>query len=204
MAFVTLDFETYYAKDFSLTRMTTEEYINDPRFEVIGVGIKIDDGETRWYADNIAEELHKIDWANSALLCHNMMFDGAILAFKYGIVPAYYFDTLCMARAIHGVDVGGSLAALVKQYELGEKGTEVINALGKRRADFTSEDLSSYGDYCINDVDLTFGLFNRLSAKCPQAELDLIDMTLRMYTQPTLYVNDALLVERLEEVREEK
>ena len=129
MAFVTLDFETYYSKDFSLTKLTTEEYINDPRFEVIGVGIKIDNGKTYWVADNITEELNKIDWANSALLCHNTQFDGAILAFRYGIVPAYYFDTLCMARAIYGVDAGGSLAALVKRYELGEKGTEVVNVV---------------------------------------------------------------------------
>ena len=204
MAFVTLDFETYYAKDFSLTKLTTEEYVNDPRFEVIGVGIKIDDEPAYWVADNIEAELKKIDWANSALLCHNTQFDGAILSFKYGIIPAYYFDTLCMARAIHGVDAGGSLAALVMRYELGEKGTEVINALGKRRQDFTPQDLARYGDYCLNDVDLTSNLFSRLVQNFPESELDLIDMTLRMYLQPTLTVNDAMLVDRLEEVRSEK
>ena len=204
MAFVTLDFETYYAKDFSLTKMTTEEYVNDVRFEVIGVGIKIDDGEPYWVTDNIQEELNKIDWAESAVLCHNMMFDGAILAFKYGIVPAYYFDTLCMARAIHGVDAGGSLASLAIRYNLGEKGTEVVNALGKRRQDFTPEDLAKYGNYCLNDVSLTHALFNRLAVGFPQSEYDLIDMTLRMYTQPVLCVDDALLVDRLEEVKQEK
>lgn len=204
MAFVTLDFETYYAKDFSLTKMTTEEYVNDVRFEVIGVGIKIDDGEPYWVTDNIQEELNKIDWSESAVLCHNMMFDGAILAFKYGIVPAYYFDTLCMARAIHGVDAGGSLASLAIRYNLGEKGTEVVNALGKRRQDFTPEDLAKYGSYCLNDVSLTHALFNRLAVGFPQSEYDLIDMTLRMYTQPVLCVDDALLVERLEEVKQEK
>ena len=204
MSFVTLDFETYYAKDFSLTKMTTEEYINDPRFQVIGVGIKIDDGKTRWFADNVEEELRKIDWAESALLCHNTQFDGAILAFKYGIIPAFYFDTLCMARAIHGVDAGGSLSSLVLRYQLGEKGTEVVNALGKRREDFTPEDLAKYGDYCINDTDLTYSLFSRLANNFPQSELDLIDTTLRMYTQPVLHVDDGLLTERLEEVKQEK
>lgn len=204
MSFVTLDFETYYAKDFSLTKLTTEEYVNDARFEVIGVGIKIDDGETRWVTDNIAEELKKIDWENSALLCHNAQFDGAILAFKYGVVPAYYFDTLCMARAIHGVDAGGSLSALVIRYNLGEKGTEVVNALGKRRADFSDVDLDKYGSYCINDVDLTYNLFSQLAKGFPGSELDLIDMTLRMYTQPVLRVDDALLTARLEEVKKDK
>ena len=205
MSFVTLDFETYYSNEFSLKRLTTEEYIRDPRFEVIGVAIKIDDGATRWYSDDIKNVLNEIDWSNSALLCHNAQFDGAILAWEYGITPAKYFDTLCMARAIHGVDAGGSLAALVKRYGLGEKGTEVIEALGKRGKDFSKQELARYGAYCINDVDLTFNLFTKfISQGFPRKELDLIDMTLRMYTQPTFMVDDALLVTRLEEIKKEK
>lgn len=205
MSFVTLDFETYYSKDFSLTKLTTEEYVNDPRFEVIGVAIKIDDGPTQWYTKDIKEQLSKIDWANSAVLCHNMQFDGAILAWRYNIVPAMYFDTLCMARAIHGVDAGGSLAKLVERYALGKKGTEVVEAQGKRRSDFSPEDLARYGAYCINDVNLTFKLFSvMLSQGFPESELNLIDMTLRMYTQPVLAVDDALLVSRLEEIKTEK
>jgi len=208
MSFVTLDFETYYAKDFSLSRMTTEEYIRDPQFEVIGVGVKIDDGEPEWFSGTHEETkayLDKIDWANSAVLCHHTMFDGGILSFAFGIVPAYYFDTLSMARAIHGVDAGGSLKALAERYQLGEKGTEVINALGKRRKDFSPSELAAYGEYCKNDAALTFKLFNVLmSDYFPQNELDLIDMTLRMYTQPVLRVDDAMLVERLQEVKQEK
>jgi DNA polymerase len=188
--------------------MTTEEYIRDPRFEVIGVGVKIDDGEPEWFSGTKAEVkayLDKIDWANSALLCHNMLFDGAILAFTFGIVPAKYFDTLCMARAIHGVDAGGSLKALAERYQLGEKGTEVTNALGKYRKDFTPEDLARYGAYCINDVELTFKLFAALLDEgFPSSELDLIDMTLRMYTEPVLRVNRDLLAERLQEIQQEK
>jgi len=208
MSFVTLDFETYYAKDFSLTRLTTEEYIRDPRFEVIGVGMKIDDDETQWFSGTHTEIkawLNQVDWSNSALLCHNTQFDGAILAWTFGIIPAYYFDTLCMARAKHGVDAGGSLAKLAERYQLGQKGTEVGNAMGKKRSDFSAEEMNRYASYCINDVDLTFKLFNVfLADHFPQSELDLIDMTLRMYTEPVLRVNDALLVERLEEIKQEK
>ena len=208
MSFVTLDFETYYAKDFSLTRLTTEEYVRSPKFEVIGVSMKIDDDPAMWFSGSHAEIkawLGQVDWANSALLCHNTQFDGAILSFIFNIVPAYYFDTLCMARAIHGVDAGGSLKALVERYRLGEKGAEVTNALGKYRKDFTPEDLARYGAYCINDTELTFKLFNALLTEgFPSSELDLIDMTLRMYMQPVLHVDDALLVERLEEIKQEK
>lgn len=207
MSFVTLDFETYYSKEFSLSRLTTEEYIRDPQFEVIGVSMKIDDEPTQWFSGTHSEIkawLNQVDWSNSALLCHNTQFDGAILAWTFNIVPAMYFDTLCMARAIHGVDAGGSLAALAERYKLGQKGTEVLNALGKKRVDFNPEDLRRYGLYCSNDVDLTYALFNRLAASFPDEELRLIDLTLRMYTQPMFRVNDSLLVDRLSEVRQEK
>ncbi len=207
MSVITLDFETYYSKEFSLTKFTTEEYIRDKQFEVIGVAVKVNDDETEWFSGTHEETkawLHQFDWEHSALLCHNTLFDGAILAWIFGINPALYLDTLCMARAIHGVDAGGSLAALVKRYNLGEKGTEVVNALGKKRLDFDSGDLDRYAGYCRNDVDLTYRLFNQLAAKFPGEELELIDMTLRMFIHPTLMIDDGLLSDRLDEVREEK
>jgi DNA polymerase I-like protein with 3'-5' exonuclease and polymerase domains len=205
MQLVTLDFETYYDVGFSLSGLTTEEYIRDDRFQVIGVGIKIEKGETEWYSgDEVKLALDKIDWKNSALLCHNTQFDGGILSFRYGIIPALYLDTLSMARAIHGVDAGGSLAHLVERYSLGVKGTEVIQAKGKRLEDFTKLDLIQYGEYCKNDVDLTYKLFQVLVPEFPENEIKLIDLTLRMYTEPVLEVDDALLQTRLEEVREEK
>jgi DNA polymerase len=207
MSFVTLDFETYYDKDYSLSKMTTEEYIRDPRFEVIGVGVKVDDGKPEWFSGTHEETkafLDKIDWANSAVLCHNTMFDGAILSWLFGIKPKAWLDTLCMARAIHGVDAGGSLKALAERYNLGAKGTEVINALGKRRLDFSSEDLARYSDYCLNDVRLTYDLFDRLDTTFPRQELRVIDITLRMFIEPVLELNLPLLENHLETVKEKK
>ena len=207
MSIICLDFETYYDKDYSLSKLTTEEYINDPRFEVIGMGVKVDDGPIKWYSDAaeieaVLERGHK-EWQEHAILCHNTLFDGAILAWKYGIIPGFYFDTLSMARALHGVEAGGSLKALASRYQLGEKGNEVVNALGKRASDFTSADLHRYGEYCRNDVELTYALFQKLQP-FPDDELKLIDLTLRMYTDPVLKVDDALLVQRLVQVRAEK
>ena len=109
MNLITLDFETYYAQDYSLTKFTTEEYIRSRKFQVIGVGVKVNDEPTTWYSGTHADVksyLAKYDWANSALLCHNTLFDGAILAWRFDVHPKFYLDTLCMARAIHGVDAG--------------------------------------------------------------------------------------------------
>ena len=207
MQLVTLDFETYYDVGFSLSGLTTEEYIRHERFQVIGVGIKIDDGESRWITGThnaIKHELDQINWKESVLLCHNTQFDGGILSFIFNIIPAIYLDTLSMARAVHGVDVGGSLAFLVEKYNLGKKGTEVIDAKGKRLENFNQVDLRQYGEYCKNDVELTYKLFQILAPEFPEPEIKLIDLTLRMYTEPVLEVDDALLQARLEEVQAEK
>ena len=93
------------------------------------------------------------------VLAHNTMFDGAILSWLLDIHPRVWADTLCIGRAVHVVEVGGSLKALAERYQIGAKGTEVLDAKGKRRLDFTDEELDKYGDYCINDVELTYKLF---------------------------------------------
>jgi len=202
---VTIDFETFYDTGFSLSRMTTEEYIQDDQFQVIGVAIKINDDKTEWYiGDDCAKALAEIDWANSMLLCHNTQFDGAILKWYYGFEPAGYFDTLSIARALHGINAGGSLKALAERYKLGEKGTEVVDAKGMRLEDFPEHQLRQYGVYCKNDVKLTYDLFKVISMGFPVDELKLIDITLKMFISPTLQLDTEILKVRLQEVKQGK
>jgi DNA polymerase I-like protein with 3'-5' exonuclease and polymerase domains len=202
---ITIDFETFYDAGFSLSQLTTEEYINNIQFQVIGAAVKIDDGSTKWYpGEDLTPALASIDWANSMLLCHNTQFDGAILKWVYGHEPSGYLDTLCMARALHGVDAGGSLKALAERYKLGEKGTEVLDAKGKRLEDFEEHELHRYGRYCKNDVKLTYDLFKIISKGFPLPELKLIDITLKMFISPTIRLDSQLLEDRLEDVRAEK
>jgi len=208
MDLITVDFETYYSKEFSLSKITTEEYIRDPRFEVIGVGVKVNNEPTEWASgthEQLKEYLHSFDWANSMVLAHNAMFDGAILAWHFDVHPRVFTDTLCIARALHGVEVGGSLRSLTERYRIGAKGTEVINAFGKRRLDFTAEELDRYGDYCVNDVELTYKLFHIfLKTGFPKTELRLIDLTLRMFIDAVLELDIGLLEQHLEDTRERK
>lgn len=207
MNLITLDFETYYDTGFSLSRLTTEEYIRSPEFEMIGVGVKVNGAPAYWVSgsrETIFNSLKKLPWRDSMLLCHNTMFDGAILAWFCKISPAMYLDTLCMARALHGVDAGGSLKALAERYEIGEKGEEVIHAKGKRFIDFQPDELYRYGQYCINDVELTYKLFSKMGQHFSQQEIKLIDTTLRMFTHPMMYIDTQLLEERLAELKQEK
>ena len=205
MDIVTIDFETYYDKDYSLSKMTTEQYVRSPLFEIIGVGIKVNDYPTDWYSgDNPGKFLKSLDYSKRAILCHNTAFDGAILSWHFGINPRLWLDTLSMARPLHNVTVGGSLAKLVTYYGLGKKGDEVVAALGKRKADFTEADLAQYGQYCINDVNLTKQLFDKMKVGFPSSELLIIDQTLRMYTEPVIELDVPLLQQHLEEVRTRK
>jgi len=207
MDLVTIDFETYYDREFSLSKLTTEAYVRDPRFEVIGVGVKVNGAETEWASgthEQIKEYLDSFDWSDAMLLCHNTMFDGAILNWRFGIRPKVYADTMCIARAIHGVETSASLKAVSEKYGIGQKGTEVVQALGKRREDFTPAELSRYGDYCVNDVDLTYRLFTIMAKDFPRKELKLIDLTLRMFIQATLELDLGLLEQHLTETRDRK
>ena len=207
MDLITIDFETYYDKKFSLSKLTTEEYIRSSTFEVIGVGVKVNNQPTEWASgdhDEIKQYLQQFNWQNAMLVGHNNMFDGAILNWCFAIRPRAYSCTLCIARALHGVQVSGSLAAVAERYGVGVKGTEVQSALGKKRSDFRPEELDAYGDYCINDVELTYKLFGIMGKQFPKKELKLIDTTLRMFIEPALRINSSALEEHLTQIRSHK
>jgi DNA polymerase len=202
MDIVTIDFETYYDKDYSLSKITTEAYIRSPQFEVIGVGVKVNNYPTDWYSgDNVGKFLNSLDYRDKAILCHHTAFDGAILSWHFGIKPKLWLDTLSIARPLHNMTVGGSLKALANYYGLGQKGNEVLNAVGKRREDFTPEELARYGEYCKNDVELTYQLFKKLSKGFPVSELMVIDQTLRMYTEPVIELDTDVLLTHLNQVK---
>lgn len=205
MDIYTIDFETYYDREYSLSKITTEMYIRDDRFEAILVGIKKNNGPVKWIPKPmIAGFLKAIDFSKAAILCHNTAFDGAILSWHYGVRPKLWLDTLSMARPLHNVSVGGSLKALAQYYKLGAKGDEVINALGKRYEDFSKEELHRYAAYCVNDVELTYQLWLKMKREFPAQELLVIDQTLRMYTEPKLELDRSLLLQHLTEVRSSK
>ena len=204
----TIDFETYYAKDYSLSKMTTEQYIRDPRFEVIGVAVKKDDNPTvfhpadpRDWKGSIQRALDQYDLGKEVVLAHNAVFDMAILNWHFGIKPKFILDTLSMARPVTMLTVGGSLKALAEMYGIGQKGTEVHNMLGVHLADMSAQQMHAYGEYCKLDVDLTYQLFHKLKSNSTPMELRIIDIMLRMFTEPMLELDTELLQNHLASVR---
>lgn len=216
MKLVVLDFESYYdpASGYSLDRMSTEDYVSDPRFEVILVTAKIVGPGADEYREiegfsgtheETAAWLATLDLENSALVCHHTMFDGLILAIQFGIYPAFYLCTESMVRPmLKPVLRSLSLASVAKHLGLGIKGDEVIRAAGKRRLDFTPEELGGYMTYGKTDTGLCYGIYKWARPQLSAMELRIIDMTLRMYMQPQLLLDAGVYEASLNEVRERK
>lgn len=194
MVIYTLDFESFYSKEYRLSKLTTESYVRDARFRTHMVGLKKDNGPTVCLTDtqfrSIAPRLH---FEGSAILCHHAHFDGLILSHHYGVHPKLFLDTLSMARAVWPNAKGNSLKAIAERCEFPPKGTELENTLGKEI--LNPQEWLRLAEYCKRDVDITRMIFDKLKAEFPLSELLLIDLTVKMFTEPVLEMNIPMLAE---------
>lgn len=206
---VSLDFETYYDDEYTLKKLSTSEYIRDPRFEAIMCGVKIGTGKTVVVrGDELAEYLAKIDWTTHDLLCHHAHFDGFILSHHYGIVPRRYYCSLSMARGWLSNDVGAGLDEVSKYFGRGGKvdeGKALINMKGVHLKDMHPEVYRKGSEYCAGDVDEMLLCFKDLLPDFSERELELIDVTVQMFTCPVLKLDEARALKALKtEIAERK
>ncbi len=214
---LTIDFETRWNRsDYTLSKMTTEEYIRDPRFKAFGACVHELGSDTRtvWHRhDELHAFVDSVDWSRTAVLAHNAQFDVSILSWRYGVQPAFIFDSLSMARALRGVEVGNSLAKLAEDFGLPAKGRAVHSTDGlEELTPIIEEELAAY---CAHDVYLCEQIFSKLMigldpktgnmrGNYPKSELRLIDMTLKMYTRPLLELDSDMLEAALKEEKEKR
>lgn len=199
MDIIVIDFETYYDKEYSLSKMQTDAYIYDPRFEVIGLSVKRNDGATEWFSGDMKateKYLRTLNIHECAVVGHNLLFDGYILTQRFGLNPKMWIDTLGMAKALHPYRIKFSLATLAEDLLGKQKGTEVHNMIGKRRTDLTPTGVAAYGEYCKNDTELTYELFKLFYPQFPAIELKIMDMVIRMFTEPK-FVGDIAALRKL-------
>ena len=203
---LTIDFETRWSsKDYTLSKMTTEEYLREEKFKAFGCCVHEfgSDDDIQWIpGEDLADYFDSIDWTRTAVLAHNAQFDVSILSWRYNARPAFIFDTLSMARALRGVEVGNSLARLANDFGLPEKGRAVYSTDGLTTMTPTIE--RELADYCKHDVFLCERIFENLVKGYPSSELRLIDMTLKMYTQPTLQLDQLMLVNAISDEKEKR
>ena len=195
MNVITLDFETYYDTEHSLAHLSAVQYVHSPLFKVWGVGIKMNDEPTEWFgADECADAIKTIQWDDAAVVCHNTLFDAYILTQYYKVYPKYYYDTAAMARGLapnESSSLKNTCERMFPNDKTMRKGDELVNA--KSIFDLPPDVEDQIAGYCIQDVDLTYALYNAMQPTYPQSELDLIDLTCRMYVEPKIFLNRTLL-----------
>lgn len=179
---------------YTLKKLTTEEYIRSPLFKAFGFCFKWygEEGAAIWIPHwKLREYLDSIDWSRTAICCHNAQFDAAILAWHYGIRPACIFDTLSMARALRGLEVGNSAFKLAQDFGLPPKGDELVSSDGLYELPLEVE--IKLANYCRHDTWLCEQFLKRMLPGFPSKELRLIDLTIRMFTEPQLELDEHLL-----------
>lgn len=205
-----LDFETFYSDSHSLSKMATTEYIRSPEFEAQTMALKLVGTNARpqvWIGyDAIYNGLRTIDWSITGCLAHHTNFDGLILTHHFGVYPCFWLDTMAMARFVFGVDESASLDQVSKK--MGREGKKnaaaLVNVKGKRLADFTPDELEHMALYNGDDVEDVIAIYGALKGIVPENELKLIDITVRMYAEPTMLLDGARLQRLYESELERK
>jgi len=195
-----IDFETRWdKKEYTLSKLTTEQYIRDPRFKAFGCCVKTYDvpGVVWVTHADLPDFFNTVNWSETAVLAHNAQFDVAILSWVYGAKPAFIFDSLSMARALRGVEAGNSLAKLAAEFGLPPKGNAVNSSDGL--TELPEEVEMELAEYCKHDTILCEEVFKRLIGDYPVKELRLIDLTLKMFISPVLELDKEMLREAIVE-----
>jgi len=203
------DFETYWADDYTLSKMVTIDYILDPRYETVGCGVAINSDKPFWLPRDKIRDFLEAETEPYMFISHNALFDASILAYRYCVHPTLIIDTMGMARAILMAELPQgrvSLKNVAKFLNIGVKGETVLKTKGMTRKDLESKPFlyKEYVSYCLNDVNLCRKIYLTLKDRFPATEHIIMDMIIKTTTQPTLQLNIEHLEEHLREVREAK
>lgn len=202
---VVIDFETYYAPDYSLRRMPTVLYVRDPRFLIHGAAIKIDDGPTTWWHRSMLPTiLSNLPWPEITLIGHNLYFDGLILVEHYGHRPHRYADTLGMARALLPTGMSRSLGDIGPALGLGSKVDDYLGADVKGVRDLSIHASAKLAAGCIADCDMTWALYELLAPQLPESEHYVLHMNTRMGVESPILLDQKILADEARLADEQK
>lgn len=193
---VVLDLETYFGDDFTLSKLTTEEYIRNPRFEAHGAAIKWDKNTSAtWYDQReLAYVLKEEDWSDVFLICHHHQFDGLILSHHYGVIPAMRGCSLSMARMLMGNHLSVSLDNVRKHFGFQEKKTPYHLFRGKHWSEIDQHSRQQIGEGACDEVESIWRLFGIFMQQgFPLEELGVIDSVMKMFCEPKLIGDQAML-----------
>lgn len=200
---VVLDFETYFDTEYTLSKMSTIEYIMDKRFEELGLARALMSGDAP-YADPAGNCVFErdptrfLEWLvmqygrnleGCTIGVQNGRFDVSILAFRYGIVPPHVVDTKQMSYNLHPHEKA-DLGSLCTRYGLPPKMENVFKFSTRRRRfvlekkkrqgklprqlpRMTPAQEQALGEYARNDVLREWELLVRMLPQISRPEVEL-------------------------------
>ena len=203
MKIVTADAETFFSDDFTLKKLTTEEYIRSDRFAVHGWAVRNHDGRMSWESPRSFQELCETWTAmgDIAMLCHHAHFDGLIMSHCHNYRPAFWLDTLSMGRVVFDSGISLGLESLATRFGLAPKNVPYHLFKGKHWHEIPPADQQLIAEGAMHDCELTYQIANYMLAGghpampyvFPPSELRVVDATIRMFTEPSLVGNLELL-----------
>ena len=204
-----LDYETYYDKDVSLTKLSYTDYVNHPDFFVYGAAVWAFETEPEPRFLNFVD-LHEFiqqqDWDNTLLIAHNTHFDGYILHRHYGKHAAQYSCTMSMARAVlqgaPHASKPNSLETLSRHYGREGKHGNMSALKGKRI--LTPNEWKFLATYAVQDARETKHFWDQLHPQLPAIEHETLDLTLKLFCIPKVEVDIPVAEEARNEDQEER
>lgn len=199
MHLVTLDFESFWSKDHSLTKLSPIEYVMHPETEIISVSVKVNDEPTQvvFGEDECHRLLVEARIEQALAVAHNMRgYDGLVLAWRLKLRPKMWGCTLDMARPHFGrTPVGLSLGKLDAHFGgQGKEGHDILNKTkGRHLRDFTPAEIEEMRFYNGKDTDKCRRLFSHLRPLTSSREMWTIDSNIRMMVDDELVLDQPLL-----------
>lgn len=199
------DGETYFQRPgYSLSNMSTDAYLRHEDFQVQCVAIANDDVSVRVAREDIPDFLASLNPQRTVFVAQHAQFDGAYLWRDYRWRPRYWIDTLSMSRAIHGLGVKHSLKELCPRWGVPDKSVYYAGFEGVRYENMPADVKERQRDDCLGDAWRTWLIAKQMWPLLPLEELQLIDMTVRQFTEPVLEGDQDLLAQLIEEETQRK
>jgi DNA polymerase len=208
------DFEAFWGTKYTLRSpgMSYTDYICHEKFQVHGCAFIIDNNKPEFKTAieteimfNTLVSMQKRGY-KIRLICHNVLFDGAIAKIKYDFVADEYFCTLAMVEALYQGGISSGLNDCMTSLLKWKSGkTDILTKIKDMRTeDIPPELWDELLIYATDDAIACKDLYDNFSGCLPEEEHQIMDILLKMFCDPTLKFNEKVLQEACREADEER
>jgi len=194
-----LDFECFFDTDYSLSRMSTVEYVCDSRFAVTGLAVRdVEQDQSHFIEpDNVQDYLHTLQESlgtnlqDCTIIGQNLKFDALVLREHFGIMPRFTIDTIDLDR-IWDARASHKLKDMAARWAAPSPKGDTTQFKGKDWAVMSLQMRDDLAKYAKNDTDIECWLFKKLLPLvvngCPE-ELAIATHTLQLYLEPYIEID---------------